>query len=232
MLDRGNKLDWFSSPEILIELAIAVTAFYLFIVHIMTSDEPFVEPAIFRNRNLVVGLCLTTMHGVILVGLTGLLPSFLNRLMEVPVLTIGLIMAPRGIATALASTTAGRIMLRFSPKYVLFTGMVLMALSLWMMQGFTPETETYHFVVAIIIPGFGFGLFFVSGNAMTFATMPTEHRAEATAFMSLMRKIGSSVGVSVLVGMLSRNAQYNHEVLSQNVSSMNEVFRHRQLPES
>ncbi len=232
MLDRGNKLDWFSSPEILIELAVAITAFYLFIIHIMTSDEPFVEPAIFKNRNLVVGLCLTTMHGVILVGLTGLLPSFLNRLMEVPVLTIGLIMAPRGIATALASTTAGRLMLRFSPKYVLFTGMVLMALSLWMMQGFTPETETYHFVVAIVIQGFGFGLFFVSGNAMTFATMPTEHRAEATAFMSLMRKIGSSVGVSVLVGMLTRNAQYNHEVLSQNISPMNEVFRHRQLPES
>jgi len=227
MLDRGNKLDWFSSPEILIELGLAVTAFYLFIVHIMTSDEPFIEPAIFKNRNLVVGMCLTTMHGVILVGLTGLLPSFLNRLMDVPVLTIGLIMAPRGIATALASTTAGRIMLRFSPKYVLFTGMVLMAVSLWMMQSFTPDTETYHFVLAIIVQGFGFGLFFVSGNAM-----PTEHRAEATAFMSLMRKIGSSVGVSVLVGMLSRNAQRNHEILSQNVSPMNEVFRHRQLPES
>ena len=42
---------------------------------------------------------------------------------------------------------------------------------------------------------------------MTFATLPAEHRAEATAFMSLMRKIGSSVGVSVLVGMLARNTK-------------------------
>jgi DHA2 family multidrug resistance protein len=232
VLDRGNKLDWFSSPEILLELGIACAAFYVFIGHIMTSDEPFIEPAIFKNRNLIVGMCLTTMHGVILVGLTGLLPSFLNRLMDVPVLTIGLIMAPRGIATALASTTAGRIMLRFSPKYVLFVGMSLMAASLWMMKGFTPETETYRFIVVIVIQGFGFGLFFVSGNAMTFATLPAEHRAEATAFMSLMRKIGSSAGVSVLVGMLSRNAQRNHEILSRNVSPMNEVFRHSQLPDA
>ena len=232
MLDRGNKLDWFESNEILIELGIACLAFYLFIVHILTSKEPFVEPAIFRNRNLVLGMCLTTMHGVTLVGLTGLIPSFLNRLMDVPVLTIGLIMAPRGIATAIASTSCGRLMLRFNPKWILAYGMATMALSLWMMAGFTPDTPTFHFMIAIIIQGFGFGFFFVSGNAMTFSTLPAEHRAEATAFMSLMRKIGSSVGVSILVGMLTRNTQRNHEILGSNISQMNEVFRHRQLPES
>jgi len=232
MLDRGNKLDWFQSPEILLELSAACLALYLFIVHIMTSNEPFVEPAIFKNRNLVLGLCLTTMHGVTLVGLTGLIPSFLNRLMDVPVLTIGLILAPRGIATALASTTAGRLMIRFNPKWICAFGMSLMSLSLWMMAGFTPETATWHFIFAIIIQGFGFGLFFVSGNSMTFATLPAEHRAEATAFMSLMRKIGSSVGVSVLVGMIARNTQRNHEILGANVSQLNEIFRHKELPDS
>ena len=153
-------------------------------------------------------------------------------MMDVPVLTIGLILAPRGIATALASTFAGRLMIRFNPKCILATGMSLMSISLWMMAGFTLETPTWHFVMAIIIQGFGFGLFFVSGNSMTFATLPAEHRAEATAFMSLMRKIGSSVGVSVLVGMLARNSQKNHEILGANISQMNEVFRHRQLPDS
>ncbi|TMJ37268.1 MAG: DHA2 family efflux MFS transporter permease subunit, partial [Alphaproteobacteria bacterium] len=44
MLDRGENLDWFSSTEIMIEAGLAALAFYMFIVHMMTSDNPFIDP--------------------------------------------------------------------------------------------------------------------------------------------------------------------------------------------
>jgi MFS transporter, DHA2 family, multidrug resistance protein len=51
LLDRGEQLDWFGSGEILIEAIIAASAFYVFFVHTFTADEPFVRPALFRDRN-------------------------------------------------------------------------------------------------------------------------------------------------------------------------------------
>lgn len=36
MLDRGQTLDWFSSPEIIFEAVLAGLGFYLFIVHMVS----------------------------------------------------------------------------------------------------------------------------------------------------------------------------------------------------
>jgi hypothetical protein len=51
MLDRGELQDWFSSGEIIIEAIVAASAFYLFLVHTFTAKNPFVRPAMFRDRN-------------------------------------------------------------------------------------------------------------------------------------------------------------------------------------
>ncbi|MCG8545399.1 MAG: EmrB/QacA family drug resistance transporter, partial [Alphaproteobacteria bacterium] len=75
------------------------------------------------------------------------------------------------------------------------------------------------------------GLFFVPVNTVAFGTLPPHYRGDATAVTSLMRKIGSSVGVSILVGQFIRSAQSNHALLSQNVTPFNETLRHQPLPE-
>ena len=231
MLDRGNRLDWFESTEIVIQAGLFVGFMYLFVIHILTTRQPFIDPRIFRNKNLSIALLLTLLHGVILVGLTGLLPPFLQNLMGIPVLTVGLILAPRGIFTALTATLSGQLLGRLDPRPVILVGMSMLALSMWMLANFTPETTPIYFVVVIALQGAGFGMFFVPVNTVAFGTLPAEHRGDATAFMSLVRKIGSSVGVSILVGQFIRGAQSNHAVLSQNVTPFSETLRHQPLPD-
>lgn len=231
MLDRGNKLDWFESTEIIVEAGLFVAFLYAFVVHILTARQPFLDARIFCNSNFSIGLVLAVMHGVILVGLTGLLPPFLQTLMGIPVLTVGLIMAPRGLSTAIMATVSGRLLAYFDPRPVILLGMSLLALSMWMMASFTPETSVFYFTVVVVIQGTGFGMFFVPVNTIAFGTLAPHYRGDATAFMSLMRKIGSSVGVSILVGQYIRSAQSNHAILSQNVTPYNETLRLQPLPE-
>jgi DHA2 family multidrug resistance protein len=231
MLDRGNKLDWFESTEIVTEACLFVVFFYAFVVHILTARQPFLDARIFLNRNFTIGLILATMHGVVMVGLTGLLPPFLQFLMGMPVLTVGLIMAPRGIATGLTATISGRLLAFLDPRPVILAGMALIAFSMWMLSEYTPETSVAYFVVAVLLQGTGFGMFFVPVNTVAFATLPPHYRGDATAFMSLMRKIGSSVGVSILVGQYIRMAQSNHAVLVQHVTPYTETLRQQPLPE-
>jgi DHA2 family multidrug resistance protein len=231
MLDRGNQEDWFESTEIVVEACLAAAFLYAFIVHIMTARQPFLDYRIFLNRNFTIGLILASMHGVVMVGLTGLLPPFLQALMGIPVLTVGLIMSPRGVMTALTATVSGRMLAFLDPRPVIITGMALIALSMWMLATFTPETSVAYFVVVVAIQGAGFGMFFVPVNTAAFATLPTHYRGDATAFMSLMRKIGSSVGVSILVGQYIRSAQANHALLAQHVTPYTETLRLQPLPE-
>jgi DHA2 family multidrug resistance protein len=68
MLDRGESLDWFTNPEVVIEAMAAGLALYLFVAHIFTHDHPFIEPAIFKDRNFSVGLVFIFIIGVILLG--------------------------------------------------------------------------------------------------------------------------------------------------------------------
>lgn len=75
-----------------------VMAFYLFVVHIFTHPHPYIEPALFRDRNFSVGLLFIFIVGIILLATMTLLPPFMQGLMGYPVIDVGYLLAPRGWA--------------------------------------------------------------------------------------------------------------------------------------
>ena len=56
-------------------------------------------------------------------------------------------------------------------------------------------------------------------------------RSDGTSVLSLARRLGSSVGVSVLVGQLARSTQSARSTLTENISEYNERFQHFSLPD-
>src|ERR1700710_1990272 len=92
MMDRGTNKDWFDSPEILIEAVIAGTAFYLFMVHMLTAPKPFIPPKIFQDRNFLGGLVLMFVVGAVLLASSALLPPYLQGLGGYTVTDTGLLM--------------------------------------------------------------------------------------------------------------------------------------------
>ena len=99
MLDRGEIKDWFGSSEIVIEALVAGAALYLFLVHTFTAEQPFMRPALFRDRNLSAGVIFSVVAFVTLYASLALQPPYLQDLMNYPVLTAGLVMGPRGLGT-------------------------------------------------------------------------------------------------------------------------------------
>ena len=66
MLDRGEQLGWFGSPEIVAELIVSIVGFYYFFAHSFTTNEPFVRFAIFRDRNFLIGCFFMMVMGLML----------------------------------------------------------------------------------------------------------------------------------------------------------------------
>ncbi len=230
MLDRGQLKDWFSSTEIWIEAIVAGLGFYLFVVHMLTTSKPaFVSPALFKDRNFVTGNVFIFVVGVVLFATLALLPPLLQDLLNYPVVLTGLVTAPRGIGTLVAMFIVGRLMGIVDTRLIIAAGFGLTAFSLWQMTGFYLQMDTPLVVWSGVVQGLGTGFVYVPLAAVTFATLSPEFRNEGTALFSLVRNVGSSVGISVVETLLTRNTQMMHSRLGEQVTPYNDVL-HTQSP--
>jgi DHA2 family multidrug resistance protein len=210
MMDRGTNKDWFESPEIIIEAVIAGTAFYLFIVHMLTAPKPFIPPKIFQDRNFLGGLVLMFVVGAVLLASSALLPPYLQGLGGYTVTDTGLLMVPRGIGTMIAMMFAGRLALKFDPRVMMTFGAVLMSWSLWAMTFWTPQVSVQTLIIVGAVQGFGMGFVFVPMNLVAFATLAPQFRTDGTGLTNLMRNIGSAIGVSLTTTVLAYSVQMIH----------------------
>jgi DHA2 family multidrug resistance protein len=224
-LDRGQTLDWFASPEIVIEALVAGTCFYMFVVHMLTHREPFLEPGLFRDRNFAVGSMFAFVVGIVLLAAVTLLPSYLQTLLGYPVRDVGELLASRGVGTMIAMLTVGRIGDRLHPLRLMVPGTALMCASFYWMSLFSLDTTPAMVVGSGFMQGLGLGFVFVPLTTMTFSTLPQALRNEGTALFTLSRNIGSSVGVSIVTSVLARNTQANHAAFAQYASPFNEATR-------
>lgn len=225
MLDRGESLDWFANPEVVIEAMLAGLALYLFVAHIFTHEHPFIEPALFKDRNFSVGLLFIFIVGVILLATMALLPPFMQNLMGYPVVDVGYLLAPRGVGTMIAMMTVGKLSGKVDMRHMIFLGLMLTSLSLWQMTLFNTDINGWDIVRTGITQGLGLGFIFVPLSTITFATLAPRYRNEGTALFSLMRNIGSSIGISVVITYLSRNTQVNHAAFADYINPFNLALR-------
>ena len=232
MLDRGESQDWFSSTEIIVETVIAALCFYMFLVQMFTAKNPFIEPGLFKDRNFAAGLVVIFMVGIILLATLALLPPFLQSLMGYPVLTTGYILAPRGIGTMVAMIIVGRLNGRIDARALILLGICLISVSLYEMSTFTVDIPMATLIWTGIIQGFGLGFIFVPLSTVAFSTLNAKYRNEGTAMFSLMRNIGSSIGISVVVTLLAQNTQINHANIGELMNPFREMMHQPLLPQS
>lgn len=218
MLDRGESLDWFASGEVVLEAMLGAMALYLFIAHIHTSREPFIEPGLFRDRNFSVGLVFIFIVGIILLATMALLPPFMQNLMGYPVIDVGFLLAPRGIGTMIAMFTVGRLAGKVDARRLITIGLVLTSFSLWEMTRYTTEVSDWTIVHTGVTQGLGIGFMFVPLTTIAFWTLAPHYRTEGTALFSLMRNIGSSIGISICISYLSQRTQINHAALTEYIN--------------
>jgi len=225
MLDRGGEVDWFASGEIWIYAVLTFAGFWMFATHIRHTEHPFLDPRIFADRNFATGLVFIFVIGVLLLSSLALLPPMLSRILGYPVITTGLVMAPRGVGTMVSMLVVGRLVRIIDPRLLVVTGLLLTALSLWEMSGFSPQMDAVPIIRSGIVQGLGLGLVFVPLSTIAFATLEPRFRADATSLFSLVRNIGSSVGISIVSVLLTRNIQINHAELSATITPWNPVLR-------
>jgi len=225
MLDRGETLDWFSSREIVLEACIAGVAFYIFLVQFALAPRPFLSPKLFADRNFTVGAILYAIMGLIMYASLALLAPYLQTLMDYPVVTAGITLAPRGAGLMIAALICGRVMGRVSARLLVGAGFLIGAYALYEMTLWTPDVAEPTVIFVGFVQGLSIGFLAIPINIIAFATLPSAIRTEATSIYSLMRNLGSAIGISITGALLQTNTQVNHADIAAGVSPFNRALQ-------
>jgi DHA2 family multidrug resistance protein len=214
MLDRGQQLDWFSSKEICTEALVSLISLYVFVVHMFTTDRPFLNPGLFKDANFMASTMYMFLIGIVMFATLALLAPMLQDQYDYPVLLTGLLAAPRGVGVVGGMMVVSRLIARIGVRPVIAAGVVVTAVSLWQMSQFSPDMGYGPMITSGLVQGIGVTLIYIPLSSTAFQTLAPGLRNEGAALFSLSRNIGSSAGISVVFFLLTRNTQTVHASLS------------------
>jgi DHA2 family multidrug resistance protein len=220
LLDRGEQNDWFSSVETWVEAIVMGVAFTYFVAHtaLTRADRSFFDYRLLKNRNYVTGLMFIFIVGLVMYATRALIPTMLESLLDYPVATTGLITAPSGLGTMFSMLIAGRMIGKIDLRLILLTGFSVAAVAQWQMTHYSLDLSQSDIIWPGVIQGVGLGLVFVPLSAATFATLSPDMRSQGTAIFSLLRNLGSSIGISLAQTVLSRGTISTHAALVERIT--------------
>jgi len=225
MLDRGQDLDWFSSREIIVEAVLAALGFYLFIVHMLTAQRPFLPPGLFKDRNFVCGVTMVLCTATVMLASTALMAPYLETLAQYPVETAGWSMAPRGVGVMVGMLAASRLSNHIDHRKLMAFGLLTMGGAFYTVSFWTPDVSDRVMMLTLLVQGFGIGMLFNPMTVVAFTTLPTSLRGYATSLQALCRNMGQAIGVSVTSLMLVRDAQTSHADIAAGVTPFSRVLQ-------
>jgi len=210
MMDRGLSQDWFNSKEIWLYATLAAVGLNVFLVQTLTAAHPFFDRALALDRNFVTCNIFGFFTGLMLFSTMALFPPMMQTLLGYSVWQAGLISMPRGIGTFISMFLVGRLVGRLDIRLLLLTGLTLSTVALWMMTQFDLSMDTAPMVTSGLVQGLGMGFLFTPLSVLAFATLSPHLRPEATSVFTLVRNVGSSVGIALMTAILAHQVSVSH----------------------
>ncbi|ANK80176.1 MAG: multidrug transporter [Rhizobiales bacterium NRL2] len=226
MLDRGERADWFESPEIIIEACIAALAFWIFVSHSLTSSKKtFLDFQMLKDRNFAFGMFFILIFGMLNFTPMVLFPPMLQQLRDFPEGAIGWLLATRGLGTLVGFI----IMIwasRLDPRFWMTVGFGLQGIAGLYIASFDINLTSWDVAWTSAMQGLGVGLCWVPVTQVAFATLGPEKAGEGSSVFHLIRNFGSSFFISVSVAVVIRTSKYNYSNMAEEISPMNDVLRY------
>jgi len=218
VLDRGERLEWFDSPEIWVEAIASSLGFYLFIVHLLTARTHFLDKALFRDRNFVLSAVMFFAFGFVLLPTIALTSPMLDELLNYPSDTTGYMAIPRSVALIAALILTSHAPARVDNRIFLAGGIALVVYGNWRMLGYSPEMDWRAVVIAGVFQGAGLGILMPVLAKTAFSTLDPKLRSEGTVLFNLARLYGSTLGIAVVLIFFYRNTQSMHLALAKDIT--------------
>ena len=222
MLDKGNELDWFSSPQIVTLACVAAVGFTLFLVwELVDNEHPIVDLSLFKSRNFTSGTLAIAVGYAVFFGITVIIPLWLQTIMGYTAFLSGLTVAPIGILSLIIAPILGRNLARLDARKIASAAFVVFALVMFMRARFDLQTDFWSIVLPTVIQGAATVSFFLPLTALLLAGLPPERIPAATGLSNFARFTAGAFGASVSVTLWNDRAALHRAHLVEHVTAYN-----------
>jgi DHA2 family multidrug resistance protein len=213
VLDRGLEDDWFRSSFITTVASVCGLAFVLMIPWEMTRRDPAINVRMVATRQF--GACFLVMlaTGAILLSTTQFLPQLVQEDFGYTATWAGVMISPGGMVTMAMMFVAGRLVAKVQPRYLIATGGVIIALSMYALTNVYGDLGFWFMARSRMLFGVGFPLIFVSITSASYDGIPPDKTGQASALINAARNTGGSIGISLTSNVLWRREQFHQSRL-------------------
>jgi DHA2 family multidrug resistance protein len=226
VLEQGQRLDWFSSDVVVILTIIAVATITAFVIRELRDPSPLVDLRLFASRVFSGGNVITVISGFGLYGTALILPLFLQNVLGFTPTGAGLALVPGALATMLSLPLASRATRFADGRLIIAVGLGIFAVGAWWMGSLNQDAGYWDVFWPRALQGFALGYLFVPLSTATLSEVPNSRMASATGIYTLVRQIGGSFGIAVLLFLQTRFEDAAYAGLASSVTLANPNVAH------
>ncbi|UII57853.1 MFS transporter [Cytobacillus spongiae] len=237
LVEGGTNWPWTSSQTIGM-FGISLLAFILFVLQERRAKEPMMPFAIWNNQSILIANLVSLTTGIILIGLSSFLPTFVQGVMEESPIIAGFTLTTMSIGWPIASTLAGKLLLKIGFRNTSLIGGLFLVCGGRKFATLSPELGPIYAAAGSFFVGIGMGLTSTAFIVSIQSSVNWEHRGIATASNMFMRNLGNTIGAALLGGILNSQIQLYLTKEGKGVASVdsvNSLLKHKdreQLTES
>ena len=198
---------------------------WIFLVHSLTSERPFLDPRLLLERNFALGVGITLVFGMLFVTPMVLMPAMMQQLRGIPELTAGLFIGARGLGTMLSQVFMIAFAHRWDPRLLFMIGFGLQTYAALVMLQFDMNVSLGEIAWLMIIQGFGVGCIWVPMTLVTFSNFDPRRTADGSAIFHFVRSIASSYYISASYVVIFHSQKINYSDMVQWINPFSERLR-------
>ena len=229
MLERGGKLDWWASREIIAYAMASSSAMALFVWNELRHPHPIVDLRILKNGQFAVSLVFGFVVGAALFSVVFVFPVYAQTLIGFTAWDTGMAVLPGAVASGVTMAIVGKMIpkLKIDLRLLVVIGACVFAYSMWSHSLFTTQSGYDDFFWPMVLRGVGLGMVFIPLNNLALGDLPPQQIAPASGLYALLRQLGGSVGIASSATLYAQFQESNRGEMLHHISQFSDAATHR-----
>jgi DHA2 family multidrug resistance protein len=225
-LDRGQRLDWFSSPVIQVAAVICVVSLAAFIPWELSRKDPVVRIRMFGQRNFAVASIMLLVVGLLIFGTAQFIPQLLQQVIGYTATDAGLALTAGGAVTILFMPLAGILSSKIDARLMVGFSFVMQGLAFWNFTHLNTQLSFGSVAAARALQAFSLPFLFVPITSIAYVGLKPEQSNQASALMNVMRNLGGSIGISMVQTLTQQRQQFHQARYVETLNPLNPSYTH------
>jgi MFS transporter, DHA2 family, multidrug resistance protein len=223
-LDRGQRLDWFSSPVIQVTATVSALSLLAFIPWELSRKDPVVKIRMFGRRNFATASLMLMVVGLLIFGTAQFIPQMLQQIIGYTATDAGLALTAGGLATIVFMPVSGVLSSKVDPRLLVGFSFLMQAIAFANYQQLSTDLSFGSVAAARAFQAFSLPFLFVPITAVAYVGLKPEESNQASALMNVMRNLGGSIGISMVQTLTEQRQQFHQARYVESLSPLNPNF--------